>query len=89
MAIEGLTIIGESINDSVPTTAQLYDAEDFEGIKRLAKFQQEGGAKYIDINVGTRESSVMVRQRYMAIILGYTNLESLFLEQISFVVRLK
>ena len=36
MAIEGLTIIGESINDSVPTTAQLYDAEDFEGIKRLA-----------------------------------------------------
>ena len=59
MAIEGLTIIGESINDSVPTTAQLYDAEDFEGIKRLAKFQQEGGAKYIDINVGTRESSVM------------------------------
>lgn len=59
MAIEGLTIIGESINDSVPTTAQLYDAEDFEGIKRLAKFQQEGGAKYIDINIGTRESSVM------------------------------
>ena len=59
MAIEGLTIIGESINDSVPTTSQLFDSNDFEGIKRLAKFQQDGGAKYIDVNVGTRDAEVM------------------------------
>ena len=59
MAIEGLTIIGESINDSVPTTSQLYDSNDFDGIKRLAKFQEDGGAKYIDVNVGTRKTDVM------------------------------
>ena len=59
MAIDGLTIIGESINDSVPSTSQLYDANDFEGIKHLARFQQDSGAKYIDINVGTRSVDVM------------------------------
>ena len=59
MAIEGLTIIGESINDSVPSTNQLYESGDFEGIKELAKFQEEGGAKYIDVNVGTRGADVM------------------------------
>ena len=59
MAIDGLTIIGESINDSVPSTSQLYEANDFEGIQHLAKFQQDGGAQYIDINVGTRTADVM------------------------------
>ena len=28
MAIPGLTIIGESINDSVPSTHKLFDAND-------------------------------------------------------------
>ena len=59
MAIEGLTIIGESINDSVPSTNLLYETGNFEGIKNLAKFQEDGGAKYIDVNVGTRSVDVM------------------------------
>ncbi len=56
---EGLTIIGESINDSVPSTNALYETNDFEGLKELACFQEAGGAKYIDVNVGTRSVDVM------------------------------
>lgn len=59
MAFEGLTIIGESINDSVPSTNLLYEAEDFDGIRDLARFQEKGGAKYIDVNVGTRSADTM------------------------------
>ena len=57
--IQGLTIIGESINDSVPTTNALYESGDYDGIKELARFQESGGAKYIDVNVGTRPVDVM------------------------------
>lgn len=56
---EGLTIIGESINDSVPSTNALYEVNDYEGLKELARFQEAGGAKYIDVNVGTRSADVM------------------------------
>lgn len=56
---EGLTIIGESINDSVPSTNALYENADYEGLKELAKFQEAGGAKYIDVNVGTRTPEMM------------------------------
>jgi len=59
MAIEGLKIIGESINDSVPSTKKLFDAGDIEGLKNLAKTQDEGGAAYIDVNVGTRSAEFM------------------------------
>ena len=52
MGIEGLSIIGESINDSVPSTKKLFEANDIEGLKALAKAQDEGGAAYIDVNVG-------------------------------------
>lgn len=61
MAFEGLTVIGESINDSVPTTSELYENEDFDGIKELARAQELGGAKYIDVNVGVRGVDVMRR----------------------------
>ncbi len=61
MPIKGLTIIGESINDSVPTTNALYESEDFDGVKELARFQENGGAKYIDVNVGTRSTEMMER----------------------------
>ena len=47
MAIPGLTIIGESINDSVPSTKKLYEANDIAGLKELAKQQDEGGSGYI------------------------------------------
>jgi cobalamin-dependent methionine synthase I len=65
MAIAGLTIIGESINDSVPSTKKLFDANDIEGLKALARSQDQGGATYIDVNVGGRTGEFladMVRQ---------------------------
>ncbi len=59
MSIPGLTIIGESINDSVPSTHKLYEANDIEGIMALAKAQDEGGAGWIDVNVGMRGPDFM------------------------------
>lgn len=59
MAIKGLSIIGESINDSVPSTKKLFDANDIDGLIALAKSQDEKGAAYIDVNVGRRSASFM------------------------------
>lgn len=59
MPLEGLTLIGESINDSVPSTKKLYDAGDIEGLKALAKSQDDGGADYIDVNVGSRDAAFL------------------------------
>jgi len=59
MAIEGLAIIGESINDSVPSTSRLFEAGDLDAIVELARFQDERGAAYIDLNVGTRPPELM------------------------------
>jgi len=54
MTKANILIIGESINDSVPSTHELYEAGNIDGIKELAKFQDEKGAVYIDVNVGGR-----------------------------------
>ena len=65
MAIAGLTIIGEAINDSVPFTHKFYEANDIAALKELAASQDTGGASYIDINVGPRPGAFlaeMVRQ---------------------------
>jgi len=65
MPLPGLTIIGESINDSVPSTHKLYEANDIAGLKELARSQDLGGATYIDVNVGSRSPEFlaeMVRQ---------------------------
>ena len=59
MPIPSLTIIGESINDSVPSTKQLFDAGDVEGLLQLARFQDEKGAAVIDVNVGARPAEFM------------------------------
>ena len=59
MTIKGLAIIGESINDSVPSTQKLFNANDLEGLKALARSQDEGGAAYIDVNVGRRSADFM------------------------------
>lgn len=59
MAIDHLTIIGESINDSVPSTGKLFDAGDIEGIKALAQLQDQRGAAYIDVNVGQRPAAFL------------------------------
>lgn len=59
MAIAGLTIIGESINDSVPSTKSMFEAGDLAGILELARSQDAGGAAYIDVNVGARSPDFM------------------------------
>jgi cobalamin-dependent methionine synthase I len=59
MAIPGLTIIGESINDSVPSTKKLFDENDLAGLLELARSQDERGAAWIDVNIGPREPAFM------------------------------
>ena len=59
MAIPGLRIIGESINDSVPSTHKLFDDNDIPGLLELARSQDEKGAAWIDVNVGSRPPDFM------------------------------
>jgi cobalamin-dependent methionine synthase I len=59
MPLAGLTIIGETINDSVPSTKKLFDAGDVAGILEIARMQDEKGAAYIDVNVGPRPAEFM------------------------------
>ncbi len=59
MPIPNLTIIGESINDSVPSTHKLFEANDLAGLKELAISQDTGGAGYIDVNVGPRSAAFL------------------------------
>jgi cobalamin-dependent methionine synthase I len=59
MAIPRLTIIGESINDSVPSTKRLFDENDVAGLLELARSQDEKGAAWIDVNVGLRPPEFM------------------------------
>ena len=56
-----VTLIGESINDSVPGTKVLLDAGDIAGIQQLAKSQDMSGADYIDVNIGLRSKDWMTR----------------------------
>jgi len=59
MGIPGLTLIGESINDSVPSTHACFEENNLEGIVDLARQQAAGGAAYIDVNVGSRSPAFM------------------------------
>ncbi|MBM4159922.1 MAG: hypothetical protein FJ217_02365 [Ignavibacteria bacterium] len=59
MSIPGLMIIGESINDSVPSTHALFEENNIDGIVALARSQAEKGAAYIDVNVGPRTPAFM------------------------------
>ena len=45
MPIAALSIIGETINDSVPSTKKLFDAGDIAGLLELARFQDERGRR--------------------------------------------
>jgi cobalamin-dependent methionine synthase I len=60
MGVPGLTIIGEAINDSVPSTYTLFEENNIDGIVDLARLQAEKGAAYIDVNVGSRSPDFMV-----------------------------
>jgi cobalamin-dependent methionine synthase I len=59
MAIPGLKIIAETINDSVPSTHALFEAGDLGAVVELARVQDERGAAYIDVNVGPRSPQFM------------------------------
>lgn len=61
MADLDLKIIAEKINDSVPGTHKLFEADDFEGLVALAKKQADEGAAYIDVNVGSRSPGLMTK----------------------------
>ena len=52
MTKAAINIIAESLNDSVPSTHELYESGNMEGIRQLTKYQDEQGAVYIDVNVG-------------------------------------
>lgn len=56
MAKAIINIIGESINDSVPSTHRLFESNDLAGLRELARSQDENGAAYIDVNVGSRSA---------------------------------
>ena len=59
MAINGkLNIIAEMINDSVPSTHELFEKGDIQAIINLAREQAEG-ATYIDVNIGMHDPSLM------------------------------
>jgi 5-methyltetrahydrofolate--homocysteine methyltransferase len=59
MPFPNLTLIGESINDSVPSTHKFFEANDIAGLKDLAVSQDIGGAGYIDVNVGRRSGEFL------------------------------
>jgi cobalamin-dependent methionine synthase I len=59
MPLDGLTIIAEKINDSVPSTHTLFEEGKIDEIIQLAKDQAEQGGDYIDINVGTQNPELM------------------------------
>ena len=56
-----INIIAESLNDSVPSTHELYESGNLDGIRELAKFQDERGAVYIDVNVGSFPADFFVQ----------------------------
>jgi len=56
-----INIIAESLNDSVPSTHTLYESGNMSGIQELAKFQDEQGAVYIDVNVGSFPADFFVQ----------------------------
>lgn len=59
MAINGkLNIIAEKINDSVPSTHELFEKGDIPAIIALAREQAEG-ATYIDVNIGMHDPALM------------------------------
>ena len=61
MTKASINIIAESLNDSVPSTHELYESGNMDGIRELAKFQDEQGAVYIDVNVGSFSADFFVQ----------------------------
>jgi methanogenic corrinoid protein MtbC1 len=62
MSIPGLIIIGESINDSVPSTHRLFEENNIDGIIDLAKLHADKGTTYKDVNKSFFESGKVKRK---------------------------
>lgn len=60
-----ITIIGERINPGFKSVKSLFDKDDIAGIQALAVKQAEGGAAYLDVNIGPR---ALVDPEFMAYI---------------------
>ena len=54
-----LNIIAEKINDSIPSTHDLFELGLTDEIINLAKEQAREGGKYIDVNIGMRDPKLM------------------------------
>lgn len=54
MSLAGLSIIGERINPGFRSTKALFDNEDLAGIQALAVRQAQAGARYLNVNAGTK-----------------------------------
>ena len=61
MTQANINLIAESLNDSVPSTHELYESGNMEGIRELAKYQDDQGAVYIDVNVGSFSADFFVQ----------------------------
>lgn len=60
MALNGkLSVIAEKINDSVPSTHELFEQGRIDDIIKLAEEQAEQGGRYIDVNIGMKEPRLM------------------------------
>jgi 5-methyltetrahydrofolate--homocysteine methyltransferase len=60
MALNGkLSVIAEKINDSVPSTHELFEQGRIDDIIMLAKEQADQGGRYIDVNIGLKEPRLM------------------------------
>jgi cobalamin-dependent methionine synthase I len=56
---EGITLIAEKINASIPSAGKLFEAGDMAGLQDFARIQDREGADYIDVNVGRRAAEIM------------------------------
>jgi 5-methyltetrahydrofolate--homocysteine methyltransferase len=59
MKPDKLILVGEKINYSISRVGRLLDASNYRPLQKIAKGQEDHGADYIDINVGTLTPQVM------------------------------
>jgi cobalamin-dependent methionine synthase I len=61
MTERGVSIIGERINYSIPRVRPLFESEDWDALRALARAQAQRGAEALDVNVGPLDATAMRR----------------------------
>ncbi len=51
--------VGEKINYSIPSIREFFNQQDLESICKIAELQEEQGADYIYVNVGTLQAETL------------------------------